>query len=331
MRHDTILYAKQSYTPVPISVPPESDPGYAEPMPEFYHRLLSLTRMTRTGLDNLQVLNAVQRDRLMRLEDILVCLRDIAISELESRPLTGEQCNLLAFFGEVLAPLVSVPLDGFDANAALVADVHTDDNTFHVLEEGVGYLKLMVVAYQRPGGSLVLGAGPVMSYYEFKWPMNDRLTDEHWADFLASDTQPNPPVWTSAFAEPVTLPPEDRDGDRLPDAWEQSWWAGTNVVNSRSADADSDGLTNEQEAIAGTDPTNHASSLDLLAVRGEAGRVNLRWRSVPGRTYRMRCSEDLSNWRLLGVPVTASGETAVLLDSSTNSTAVRFYRLEVVR
>jgi len=39
LRHDTILYAKQSYTPVETSLPP-SVPGYVEPVPEFYGRLL---------------------------------------------------------------------------------------------------------------------------------------------------------------------------------------------------------------------------------------------------------------------------------------------------
>ena len=32
-RHDTILYAKQSYTPGTASVPPPPDKGYVEPMP----------------------------------------------------------------------------------------------------------------------------------------------------------------------------------------------------------------------------------------------------------------------------------------------------------
>ena len=244
--------------------------------------------------------------------------------------MTEEQCSFLASFDDELAPLTNGIPDGLDASTVLVADVHTDGNTSQVLEEGVGYVNLMIAAYQRPGGYMALGAGPVMSYYEFKWPMNDRLTDERWTELLASRAKPSPPVWTRAFAEPVTLPPEDRDGDRLPDAWERLWWASTDVVNSRNADADGDGLTNEQEAFGGTDPTNPASSLKLLAVPGEAGRLSLRWQSVAGRTYRVRCTEDLRNWRLLGVPVTASGETVVLSDSATNSTSSRFYRLEVV-
>jgi hypothetical protein len=73
----------------------------------------------------------------------------------------------------------------------MVADVHTDANTMNVLEEGVGYIKLMVVAYRVPDGRILVGAGPVMSYYEFKHPASDRLTDEAWRDLLESDPPAN--------------------------------------------------------------------------------------------------------------------------------------------
>jgi Protein of unknown function (DUF3160) len=51
LRHDTILYAKQSGTPVGTVVGPDlTDRGYVEPAPELFNRLQALTRMTRTGL-----------------------------------------------------------------------------------------------------------------------------------------------------------------------------------------------------------------------------------------------------------------------------------------
>lgn len=42
----------------------------------------------------------------------------------------------------------------------------------------VGKVDLIVVACPQPGGSAFLAAGPVLSYYEFKHPMDDRLADE---------------------------------------------------------------------------------------------------------------------------------------------------------
>ena len=64
----------------------------------------------------------------------------------------------------------------------MVADVYTDINTGQVLEEGVGYMNLIMVVYKVPDGRLIIGAGPVFSYYEFKHP--HRLTDEGWKDLL---------------------------------------------------------------------------------------------------------------------------------------------------
>jgi hypothetical protein len=57
LRHDTILYAKQSYTVLEESAmePPEEKPfvGYVEPVPDFYARLRALTKMTNRGLDEM--------------------------------------------------------------------------------------------------------------------------------------------------------------------------------------------------------------------------------------------------------------------------------------
>jgi hypothetical protein len=69
-----------------------------------------------------------------------------------------------------------------------------------VLEEGVGYVKLILVAYRVPDGRILLGAGPVFSYYEFKHPMDDRLTDEAWKEML-QDNPPDVPEWVRAIAD----------------------------------------------------------------------------------------------------------------------------------
>jgi len=61
------------------------------------------------------------------------------------------------------------------------------------------YVDLIVVAYKVPDSGILIGAGPVMSYYEFKQPMQDRLTDEEWRDTLGSNP-PERPEWTSNFA-----------------------------------------------------------------------------------------------------------------------------------
>ena len=80
----------------------------------------------------------------------------------------------------------------------IVADVHTDANTNTVLEEGVGHVNMLVVAYKLPDGRILIGAGPVMSQYEFKQPMTDRLTDEKWREMLEAKP-PERPEWASKY------------------------------------------------------------------------------------------------------------------------------------
>jgi hypothetical protein len=333
LRHDTILYAKQSYTSETTSVPPTPPPpdrGYVEPVPEFYNRLLALTRMTRTGLTALNVLDQQQAARLVLLEEVLGRLTALAVAELEGRSLTAEDYTYIEEIGRTLVPLTTGLSDEQAGQTALVADVHTDNNSRQVLEEGVGYVQLMVAAYPLPEGATVLGAGPVFSYYEFKWPMTDRLTDEKWTNLLASPNPPAEPGWVRSFAWPVTLPPEDTDGDGLADAWEIANWGGISVVNDAWADADEDGSNNLQECRAGTDPRDSRSVLRLGALPAGATGLKLQWPGVPARRYRVFWSEDLRNWYPLQCPVVAEGAMGTLLDAAIPSAGQRFYRVQAL-
>ncbi len=200
LRHDTILYAKQSYTVVASGapmLPPVK--GYVEPVPEFYARLLDLTKMTRRGLTSYGVLDETSARRLTSLEEIISRLIQISEKELLNEPLTQGDCDFIRDFAEELDDVLS----GVDSKAkktTLVADVHTDTNTNQALEEATGYVRLVVVAYRQPDGSVVLGAGPVFSYYEFKQPISQRLTDEAWREKLAEDP-PGDPEWVEGFTD----------------------------------------------------------------------------------------------------------------------------------
>jgi len=197
LRHDTILYAKQSYTMVPEnkSIPPSEKPvvGCIEPVPEFYNKLLALTRMTNKGLTEMEVLDSSAKQRLESLERILKRLVDLSKKELENEELTKDDYAFIKNFGEELNNVIA-DVDDKAKKTTIVADVHTDQNTKQVLEEGVGYVKMILVAYKVPDGRILIGAGPVMSYYEFKHPMDDRLTDEKWRELLNSNP-PDMPEW----------------------------------------------------------------------------------------------------------------------------------------
>jgi len=199
LRHDTILYAKQSYTPVKSGYEPPPKPvvGYVEPVPEFYSRILALTRMTKNGLSSLDVLNETELSRLQNLENIIERLLNISRDELENKELDENDYEFIRNFGENLDDIVTGVKER-GKETTIVADVHTDTNTGKCLEEGVGYVDMILVAYMVPDGRVIIGAGPVFSYYEFKHPMNDRLTDEKWKEML----QANPPErasWVQSF------------------------------------------------------------------------------------------------------------------------------------
>jgi len=191
LRHDTILYVKQSYTMELTAMPPPSAAmGYVEPVPELYNRLLSLTRMTRLGLEAMELLDDAQERRLKNLESVLERLITISLTELRGEQLSEQDSRYIGRFDDVLDGVVS-GVDEKSQKTTIVADVHTDSNSGQVLEEGVGYVDLLVVAWKQ-GDEIYLAAGPELSYYEFKHPMDDRLTDEAWRDMLASDPPPGP-------------------------------------------------------------------------------------------------------------------------------------------
>ena len=202
LRHDTILYAKQSYTMaetgMPMPTPEKKVVGYIEPVPEFYNRLLALTRMTNDGLDSMNVLDDASKYRLERLETILERLVVLSEKELANEELTAEDYEFIENFGDELNAVIS-EVDDKAKKTTIVADVHTEGNTRQVLEEGVGYVDMIIVAYKVPDGRILIGAGPVMSYYEFKQPMQNRLTDEQWREMLSTEP-PERPEWYANFA-----------------------------------------------------------------------------------------------------------------------------------
>ena len=196
LRHDTILYAKQSYTPRLAAAPPSpaERPAFVEPIPELYDRLLALTRQTREGLRSLGYLTEDVDRRLAGMEDLLENLARISRVELAGERLGREDVRYLLHVGDVLDGILE-GLSERSRSTVMVADVHTDLNSNMALEEGVGLLDLVVVAFPTPDGTYV-AAGPVLTYYEFKHPISDRLTDESWREMLAQGP-PELPIWIS--------------------------------------------------------------------------------------------------------------------------------------
>lgn len=205
LKHDTILYAKQAYAALTAAPPQVEEKGYVEPNPEAYARLASLARMTIDGLAGRGLLSDQDRDSLEGLETLLLSLKAIAEKELAGRPPTEDEYNLINSYGDMLESLTAAAADREEGGvsvkeeeAAVVADVATDPNSGTVLEEAVGKIFEIYVAVEVEG-ELTMAEGGVFSYYEFPWPMSDRLTDEKWREMLNAGQAAPRPEWTSSF------------------------------------------------------------------------------------------------------------------------------------
>ena len=219
LRHDTILYAKQSYavaagaSGVP-GTPPPPPPGYIEPVPIFWSRLLAMTQMTSRGLDDLNVLTPEARSRFTELEELLQRILDIVAKQLTNVELSTEDRAYIITLPETLDSIDS-GIEDVALKTTLAADVHTYGLEGNVVEEATGKVDLIVVACPMPDGKAFIALGPVLSYYEFKHPMSDRLTDEAWRQMYDSPDRPDRSAWyvpLTRWYVPPTPPSGPRSG-----------------------------------------------------------------------------------------------------------------------
>ncbi|MFQ5722261.1 MAG: DUF3160 domain-containing protein, partial [Candidatus Aminicenantales bacterium] len=208
LRHDTILYAKQSYTMMIRGMIPKKSIftyGFVEPYPEVYLRIRDMMASLRESIEELGLLIPGIPEKIKKIEEISEKLAAISEKELKGQQLSKEEYELIWYIGDVLASLKHFPApimekitSGTDERIDLVADVHTDLNTKQVLEEGVGSpFNIYVIIKDTKGYRLC--RGPVFSYYEFKHPLDDRLTDEKWQDMGKRNKRPAQPSWTMSF------------------------------------------------------------------------------------------------------------------------------------
>ena len=118
---------------------------------------------------------------------------------------------------------------------------------------------------------------------------------------------------------------EDVNGDNLPDDWQTQYWGANSAAWPRgTVDGDGDGASNEQEFLAGTDPTDSQSVLRVRMLISDQGN-RLSWNAQPGLIYQVQKSENLGQWLNLGTPRFARGN----LDSTLvgGPEAATYYRV----
>ena len=199
LRHDNLLYAKQSYTGVPGCSFPFS---YVEPIPAFYRAVSAFAREAEEKFSTLPTEGALNVDGITAYFDYLASVNDtlgvIAQKELDGQTLSEDEVTFLRRVIYFKDNVCYIGLDGWytrlfygDPNAAekpdkVVADIHTspaDENgnmVGWVLHVGTGPVNLAIITAEVPGEGQVAFAGPVMSYYEHLSTGFERLTDEVW-------------------------------------------------------------------------------------------------------------------------------------------------------
>ena len=231
LRHDTILYAKQSYTARPTC---EYPAGYVEPYPEFYAKVKFFA------------------DEAGKLFAAAEFPAGAGVPPREKGQPQGQQARYVAFFKQMsttvgqLETLAKKELageaftdaekafikktvdargggsgppryDGWYPNlfynrsecaawAPVVADVHTDPESQSCLEVGVGDVMFGVIAIDNDKDRMVY-VGPLYSFYEFRQPVTKRLTDPEWMQMIFNDKLPARPEWTKAFVAPTRKKP----------------------------------------------------------------------------------------------------------------------------
>jgi hypothetical protein len=207
LKHDTILYSKQVAVATSARGPDQNavTVGFVEPEPVYYARLAALASMTRTGLQQRNLLAKEQADVLTQLENTAMQLKTIAEKELNAQQLGTDEVNFIQGWASQLKNFTYAAADSAEKgignqldnqDPALVADVATGETG--ILEEATGRVNSIYVAVPV-NGKLILAKGAVYSQYEFLTKPAERLTDESWQKQLNAGQVPALEDWKKSF------------------------------------------------------------------------------------------------------------------------------------
>jgi PKD repeat protein len=119
------------------------------------------------------------------------------------------------------------------------------------------------------------------------------------------------------YVRPVrtALITDDSVGDGIPNAWRAQYFGGTgtstNSISCATCDPDHDSVSNYQEYIADTNPTNALSFFRIQIIRNSSG-TSISFQSSANRTYTLQARSNLTS----GVWSSVSGQSNISGDGS---------------
>ncbi|MDR3642724.1 MAG: DUF3160 domain-containing protein [Candidatus Doudnabacteria bacterium] len=201
LKHDTLLYAKQSYAEKGgggdenPALPPVVK-GYVEPNLDFWNRFNSLISQTKQVFSQNNLFsNTDVSARLQNFQDIVTFYTSIANQEMQGKAISEKD------YEKLRTTQLSFMVQPFDAatqadensgKVALIADIATDAIKNQVLYEADARPYLMLAIVNNENSPRVV-TGLTYNQYEFTNPLGgQRLTDDDWKTWVYDQTNKLP-------------------------------------------------------------------------------------------------------------------------------------------
>ncbi len=221
LRHDNILYGKQSYTGGTSCSYPFT---YVEPYPQLYNNLQVFAENASLFFSEVFDEKMMEsKDRIIEFYsgygEIMGKLEKIAQKELDGTRLFEDEVTFLkTMINDFMAsgPSITGWYNDlfFDTQKGVsrdftVADVHTQPTEYggavvgNVLHVGNGKINMGVFLVENPcsPGQIMAFAGPVSSFHQEVTSNFKRLNDQEWEEkfWLGAESFPERPDWVSAY------------------------------------------------------------------------------------------------------------------------------------
>jgi hypothetical protein len=215
LRHDTLLYVKQSYT---VGTVCEFPDAYVDPYPELFAKIRHFAVRGNELIGQLEANGALAGATVYfdALAEVMVTLEEMAEAQRTGMPHSAEH---LAFINDVVkvegggsgppsvtgwyARLFANPQRALE-NDPIIADVHTDvggvERPAKILHVATSLPRAMVMTVDTCVGPR-LYVGPAFAYHELPRGGLDRMTDSEWSAHVTNQN-PDEAPWMQGIVVP---------------------------------------------------------------------------------------------------------------------------------